>query len=89
MRRTEFISLKCPRATESFKIAVCKAQISSVASVRPSLISKQLGETKRAHKSLTRSAEVKQRRSAILSDSILRGALIKALKVLKAPLNGP
>lgn len=44
---------------QSLNIVGCKGQILIVASVRSSLISKQLGRTERAHKSLTLSADVK------------------------------
>lgn len=80
MRIMECICLKCPWAKQSFNIVGCKGPILSVASVRSSLISKQLGHTKRAHKSLTPSADVKESSSAVLSDSMLGGALIKGSK---------
>lgn len=51
-----------------------------VASVKSSLISKQLGRTKRAQISLTLSAYVKGSSSTVLSDSMLREAPIKSSK---------
>lgn len=63
-----------------FEHVECKGQLLTVASLRSSLISKQLGQTKRAHKSLTLSADVKGRSSAVLSDTMYRDACIKGSK---------